>query len=740
MKNILDLSIIITSSSEGITIHKSILSAIAETKNSNFKSEIILHIDNPSASTIQYIDTNNDFLLENSVVVLKNTFYDINLSRNYSLSKSNGKYVIFLTAGDLLSSQYLSKSLELLESKDYGRYVTYCDTIVGYYNEPYNSPIIQPSNTFTNFEIETLLNVFDCRWKSSLIFPKNIFEDFEYTPCNSNEYDPYQWHIICELIDKRITLEKIPRTCYYTKDQLQTHTFNRFILPKTKLLLPSNIKSIELVDEFTKHKPTTPASRRLKNTVKDKLKSYPIIVKSAQHSLEIYHNMRSRINNISAGISFSTSYAAPSWLLKDAQLIHKIEPRVFIYPEYLKGMSPLCLSNQDNNYKFGLYYKIACSHLTYDKYDYLLVVPWLIEGGADMFFINYANAIAKLRPDKHILVISTNPLIKSVECNTSKLSDSIDFLPIAEIINSDIDYSVFCLQMIKLLVEQLDVEAVHIANSLLGFKFITEHKSYLESKNISIVATAYNEVISKFGQRQGYVHEYIPLCYNQVKCITTDNQAIIDLWENEYGMDKKKMILHHQPFNVPEVARSRKAKNNTPVRLLWASRIKKEKRPETVVAIAKQFANTNDVLIDCYGAPEKGHYSTNPLVNKSLKNLNYRGGFKSFFDDINLNEYDAIIYTSMFDGTPNILIEAGLAKLPIISTAIGGIPNLVGKNASLIKNPESAEEFAAVIRKLIKSRHDFDVKADNLYKQLVKTQTYHAFENEIDQMLRIINY
>ena len=73
-------------------------------------------------------------------------------------------------------------------------------------------------------------------------------------------------------------------------------------------------------------------------------------------------------------------------------------------------------------------------------------------------------------------------------------------------------------------------------------------------------------------------------------------------------------------------------------------------------------------------------------------------------DDVGgwLSEMDIFLYTSITEGLPNVIIEAQGFGVPVVSTSVGGIPEVVndGETGVLI-NSSSAEVFGKKIIKLM---------------------------------------
>ena len=61
------------------------------------------------------------------------------------------------------------------------------------------------------------------------------------------------------------------------------------------------------------------------------------------------------------------------------------------------------------------------------------------------------------------------------------------------------------------------------------------------------------------------------------------------------------------------------------------------------------------------------------------------------------NPSDLFVLASRFDNNPCVLVEAQAAGLPIVATAVGGIPEIVTADAGVLARPEDPEGLAAAI-------------------------------------------
>ena len=60
--------------------------------------------------------------------------------------------------------------------------------------------------------------------------------------------------------------------------------------------------------------------------------------------------------------------------------------------------------------------------------------------------------------------------------------------------------------------------------------------------------------------------------------------------------------------------------------------------------------------------------------------------------------FDAFVLSSRTEGTPIVLFEAMAAGVPIVATAVGGVPDVIGAGAGVLVPPETPEAIAAALR------------------------------------------
>jgi glycosyltransferase involved in cell wall biosynthesis len=175
------------------------------------------------------------------------------------------------------------------------------------------------------------------------------------------------------------------------------------------------------------------------------------------------------------------------------------------------------------------------------------------------------------------------------------------------------------------------------------------------------------------------------------------------------------------------------AKNKRP-QILWASRVTRSKFPELLPRIARLLPHCD---IHAYGAREFGYrfprakrlllpqYDLGDRISNA-PNLFWHGGYRSF-DAIRPDRFDVLVYTSLYDGMPNVLLEAGAHSIPIVAPiAVGGIGELVSEQTGWpVLNYYDAREYADRIQEVLRSSRDAMKRSDALGRLI---QARHSFE------------
>jgi glycosyltransferase involved in cell wall biosynthesis len=121
-----------------------------------------------------------------------------------------------------------------------------------------------------------------------------------------------------------------------------------------------------------------------------------------------------------------------------------------------------------------------------------------------------------------------------------------------------------------------------------------------------------------------------------------------------------------------------------------------------------------------YGTPDPHHRD---WAADLPANVRFRGGFSSTAR-LPFGEADVFLYTSLWDGLPNVLLEIAARGLPIVATRTGGIGELITSETGwpvettspelvvaaltdALDQPVTARQRAAAARGLLQDRHSW---------------------------------
>jgi len=130
-----------------------------------------------------------------------------------------------------------------------------------------------------------------------------------------------------------------------------------------------------------------------------------------------------------------------------------------------------------------------------------------------------------------------------------------------------------------------------------------------------------------------------------------------------------------------------------PFSFLYLGRLSEEKNPLYMIIAAKKLINIGieNFVFDVVGDGNLKDQLVSSIKGEHLENHFNLLGFKS-----NIKPYlasaNCLILPSKWEGMPMVIIEAAAAKLPVISTPVGSIPDFLNSNNAYISNLDMFHE------------------------------------------------
>ncbi len=246
----------------------------------------------------------------------------------------------------------------------------------------------------------------------------------------------------------------------------------------------------------------------------------------------------------------------------------------------------------------------------------------------------------------------------------SRLPEGVQFLDAGAVL-APLSHDERRLVLVRLML-QLAPSTIHLMNSNLGWQMVAAHAKALRHTT-RLYASLYCDDVSAGGHLVGYAQEYLMDCHEFLDGVVSDNGVVGLEWAKSMGISPS--LFHVVPFPVREPAQPLLPALPAARTLLWAGRLDRQKRPDILLAIAQAMP---EWTFDVYGQTVLDDESEAMAGLRRAPNVRLRGAFNDFYAIVR-PDHLALVYTTQWDGMPNVLLEAARAGLPVVAPAIGGI-------------------------------------------------------------------
>lgn len=706
IKDMIVLSAIITVHNEGLIAHKtmrSVFEALKKVEEVGYAYEIIVHIDNGDDATLKYFDRYKE---DRRIRVFKNSFGDTGSSRNFAAKESRGKYISFLDGDDLISDNWFVEAINKLESSK-NEIIVHPEAILTFGIDQKNNvlSILKPS---TDLNKDTITLLGENLWGSILMAKKDTFLKVPFVksrPGYGHEDYVFSINTIYAGIEHVIAKDTILFYRRSDKSRLSTGNQNHVIIPYTKLFDFDNVRKLDYVSHEKIDEKVRSKGYRAYKKIRDNNFLNFFITPVAKMTLKILDRRR-----------IVDEKDIPDFVVKEWVKINRIDTQLYPYPWLL---NKVVLYKAEGQVAIGNDYLRLVKNIRF-KPDYIFVVPWVVRGGADKVLFNYIEALKENNPSWHFAVITTLPVDNVWGGELPDYVDLIEFGKISQDLAPDQQERLFAH-----IITQSECKNIHIINSEYGYDWARKHVELLKNEyNLYVSLFAY-EYIPESKMRAVFSYDNPELfeIMSAVKKVFTDNKKMIEYTTDTNGFSDLKFRTHYQPIkDLSLIKPKKKLLKDGKLRILWAGRVVPIKLPEVVAKIGRNV-DPKKVHIDIYGEINAG---LDKDMFKKIPAITYCGVYDGF-SSLPTDQYDILLYTSLTDGMPNVILEATAAGLPIIASNDGGVGEFIqnGKTGILVEDylnyrayieaiegalekPEVLEKYVKNAQKLLLERHNWN--------------------------------
>jgi glycosyltransferase involved in cell wall biosynthesis len=408
----------------------------------------------------------------------------------------------------------------------------------------------------------------------------------------------------------------------------------------------------------------------------------------------------------------------PGWLLEDWKDIHSIEPQIFPARDHLAHV-PRVLDYPER--PVGAAYIDACRRLGEPWPSHVFLVPWLTTGGSDLTALNYVHTLHEQGWADRIVMLATEDRDSTW---VDRLPPGVTFLPMGQLYRH-LNYHERKALLVRLLL-QMRPRMIHNLNSWIGNEAFVTHGRAL-AQNSHLLGHVFCYDMTHEGQRVGYPVNHTPRFFDVLSALISDNRTLLDEMQEIYGLDPARMLAHYQPIVLEEMRPPRIASSNGRLKILWAGRLDYQKRVDVLNAIAAACAD-DDFEIHAYGR----HVLDRDTPLPHGPHVTFHGPYDGF-ESLPAHEFDVFLYTSQWDGLPNVLQEAMVRGLVVVASSAGGVKELIrpGETGYLIEPFDNVQAFVAALRAIDRDRAAAARLVWQGYQRLLEQHSPERFAREV---------
>lgn len=658
-------------------------------------AELVIVLDRSPADTRSWVASyRNDAFADIRLLQVDNG--SPGLSRDDGARYAIGTYVMFCDADDLISFNSL-----LAMVRTAAQTATKTLVFTEYILEFDSRFIIE--QCFDLSVVTPLSFIDDHPYTSRALLRRVFFDELRYHDAGSEHgYAHEDWHFNCEALASGYDIVTAPQTVLFYRKRansvmtLAERNTVRQIRP-SRLFVPSVYRTV--------CEPFVPALRARAQSPERRPR--PADAAAFLRS-PLFRELIHKANRIDPGVDIQHYRPAAFW------------------------------SPANNPLHAGMLYYEACKRLDDEPYTDIFLLPFLVTGGADKELIQIMEGLHATQPYTRILIVCGQQ--KHDAEWLDRLPPNTTFIDLCKLTSASTDAAID--QVTYTLIQSLGTRArIHLKSCEFTNRFFIKYRTAFRKHHIIYYRFADDKYLY---EGRMYVDKFsfsfLSDCLSDIDLLITDSQRMIETDRDRFGIDPEKwacLPARCDTTTTADAAAARAARRQD--RLLWASRIDWQKRPELLLLIDDELQRRkSSVTIEIFGRPLMNRFDVDNFATRPR--LQYKGPF-SDFGEIDHRRYDGFVYTSMFDGVPNVVLEAMAAGLPVIAPDCDGLPEVVlpGETGILVPNLPGERALAAAycdaIEELLESAADRIAMSRNCVTFIERTRSGDAYCARLDEIL-----
>jgi len=688
----IDATVILNLHKEGLFLKRTLLSldvAVKHAADAGLNIQLVAILDRADETT-RKVMVQHDAYPYASVSILEVNNGSLGLSRNDGIEAATGEYIITADGDDLISQNYILDTITTASSGP--QECLYFPEFLFAFGNNYHISVYRPLHDATP------LALFDMHpFTSRVCAHKSVFARFKYDDLRLTKgYAFEDWHYNANAVANGLDIRIVPGTILFYRQRTNS------LLQQANAISARQIAPSKLFEPLTWLERCKPYMREIQASTNIHLRAQP-----ATRSILDCPNIQ-------------------KWVRKANSIESMIQMDRFV--------NSAIFTNAQSALDAGIAYYNICELLADLTFDNVFLFPFISKGGAEKYFLEILHSLYRQYPEKNCLVIMGEDFDGPTWCNQLPPNAiTIDL----QYMSNNLTPEARQIIALKLIEATAKTAHIHIRHSVFGDNFL---------QNFGMLFSDQVLAYYRFSDPKAFVNgheitrhsplELISETLDSLTYVVTDNETVAEKDTERLGAFADKWKVLRAPIAITRSEHS--SQHNRLNQILWASRLDYEKRPAIVAQIADSLNKYNsNPRITAYGSSVFQEYT--PAIFDGHANLKYAGPYDGFAS-LPTEKYGVFIYTSLFDGVPNVLLEAMAAGLVVIAPDVGGISEIIkdGETGillpSLANDTEMAESYAKAIIDLSENQ-EFAIKlSNNAIHLLQQRNSYQVYDKEISEL------
>jgi len=415
----------------------------------------------------------------------------------------------------------------------------------------------------------------------------------------------------------------------------------------------------------------------------------------------------------------------PEWIKREMLALSEIEPKLFPSQAFCNRLTAYYPGKHDQSGASHLFIKLlkAVGDRTF---THVFLLPWLKAGGADLEALHHITALSNQFGARILVILTEN----SESPWVSRLPQSVTTLHFGRSA-AGLDALNAQIVLVRLLLK-LTPAVIHNIHSAIGWQIYSRHGAALHSGS-KLYASLLLFDYTPEGEPVGYARD-LEKVYPHLDGVFSDNDAFAVKLTELYGVSAELFSVMRYPVRV--APRFSYVPDEMP-KILWAGRLDRQKRPDILYQIAKSlpmctFHIYGDSLLDSAEFSERARENLSKLNNVALF-----GGYDGF-DAIRTANYALFLYTTQWDGMPNVILEAMAAGLAVLAPNVGGISEVIRPDSQfLVPRFDDVNGYVNTIRHIIANPR---LILEERNRGMLYLREKHSAESFVASLAKIASY